>query len=71
MNQQEAEQMMRLALGRLFRIGSRPYQQGDDEQFEMCRRAVMEAAPIAMPGRFPEYEVSYARDYNTGARGDA
>lgn len=30
-----------LAIGRLFRILSRPYQLGDEEQYERCRAVVM------------------------------
>ena len=34
--------LVKCALGRLFRIMSRPYQDGDVEQFEQCRRVVLD-----------------------------
>lgn len=46
MNEQEARTAMHLAIGRLFRIMSRPYQEGDIEQFYMCEKVVMDAAQV-------------------------
>lgn len=39
----ECHQLMRLAMGRIFLLGSRPFQEGDLEQYEAAR-AVMRAA---------------------------
>ena len=32
-----------LAIGRLIRLGSRPFQEGDFAQYEMCRRIILAA----------------------------
>jgi len=37
----EEHQAVTLAIGRLFRILSRPYEPGDEEQYERCRSVVM------------------------------
>lgn len=37
----EERQAVTLAIGRLFRILSRPYEPGDEEQYERCRAVVM------------------------------
>ncbi len=55
-----------LALGRIFGILSRPFQDGDVEEYERCRAIVLDAAePIA-----PLYTPNYARDRLKGAAGD-
>lgn len=46
MDAQEAHTIMPYALGRLFRIMSRPFKEGDIETFEDCRRAIMEAGEV-------------------------
>ena len=40
----ESRAITELALGRIFRLLSRPYQPGDIEQYEKCRKVVMELA---------------------------
>jgi hypothetical protein len=35
---------MQLALGRILRMGSRPYQDGDFAEYERCRAIFMDAA---------------------------
>lgn len=60
---------MQLALGRLFRIMSRPYQPGDIEQYERCRTIIMDAAE-AEGWTFDDHRPTYARDYRKGAQGD-
>lgn len=45
----EAQLLMEMALGRLFRIGSRPFQDGDDAEYEKCRAAAMEAYEVLRP----------------------
>lgn len=42
-NQLEAEQIIRLALGRLFKIGSRQFREGDIEEFEKCKWLILDA----------------------------
>ena len=36
MNIQEGDQAVRLAMGRIFRMGSRPTQPGDMAEYERC-----------------------------------
>ena len=38
--------MVTLAIGRLFRILSRPYEPGDEEQYELCRSVVMKHVKV-------------------------
>ena len=38
-----ARQLARLAFGRILRMGARPAQEGDGEEYERCRAIVMEA----------------------------
>jgi hypothetical protein len=61
----ETTQIVHLAIGRIFRLGSRPFQEGDLEEYERCRAIIMDASdPI------PDYSPNYARDRNKGAAGD-
>lgn len=43
-NKEEAEKAMELAIGRIFRMGSRPTQEGDIEMYEKCRSIIMAAS---------------------------
>ena len=61
------EVTMQLALGRIFRLLSRPYQPGDVSQYEAARAAVLAHSPTPAP----DYTPNYARDWNRGALGDA
>lgn len=57
---------VRLALGRIFRMGSRPTEPGDIEEYERCRRIILdEVDPVA-----PDWTPNYARDRSKGAQGD-
>jgi hypothetical protein len=56
---------VRLALGRIFRLLSRPTQPGDAEQYEECRRVILDV--IEPPD--PAYVHCWARDRNRGASG--
>jgi hypothetical protein len=38
------EKVIELALGRIFRMGARPTQPGDVEEYERCRAIIMEAS---------------------------
>lgn len=42
-NKQQAEQVIRLALGRILSIGSRPFQNGDIEEYDKCKWLIMDA----------------------------
>lgn len=43
MTKQEATKIIELAFGRILRIGARPTQPGDVEEYERCRVLIMEA----------------------------
>ena len=56
-----------LALGRIFRLLSRPEQPGDIAAYERCRVVVLTAID---PPLFVDRAVNYARDREKGAAGD-
>ena len=51
---EEESLVVTLAIGRLFRILSRPHQPGDLEEYERCRAVVM--SHVILP---PEYEPNW------------
>ncbi len=53
-------QQQQLALGRIFRLMSRPFQEGDIEQYEAARAAFLNEAPQPEPP--DQYQVNWARD---------
>jgi hypothetical protein len=57
---------MQLALGRLFRLMSRPSQPGDIEQYERCRAIVIAEADAA-GWTWEDHHPNYARDHGKGA----
>ena len=65
MTPEERAQIVRLALGRVFQLGSRPTQPGDVEQYESCRALVMAASEPRT-----DYVHNYVRDRLKGAQGD-
>lgn len=65
MTKDERDKVVRLALGRLFRLGSRPTRPGDAEEYERCRLLILAAAPAVADAR-----PNYARDRHHGALGD-
>jgi hypothetical protein len=56
---------VQLALGRIFRLMSRPAQDGDVEQYEAARRVVLDHTDNVVA----DYSPNYARDHNRGAAG--
>jgi hypothetical protein len=46
MTNKDLEKTIELALGRIFRLGSRQTQVGDIKQYEVCRDIVMTASEI-------------------------
>lgn len=64
--EQEKHRAVELAMGRIFRLGSRPSQPGDVEQYEEARAVIMSYAPDTLP----DYRPNYARDRHKGASGD-
>lgn len=60
----ELHALERLCLGRLFKLGSRPTQDGDLAQYEDCRRILMlchEARTGIHPMDKPPYETCHVR----------
>ncbi len=54
-----------LALGRIFRMASRPTQDGDIAEYERCRTII-----VNLLGNAEDISPNYARDWNKGAQGD-
>jgi len=52
-----------LALGRILRLGSRPFQEGDIEEYERCRAIIMAESPEPAPDHRP----NHAHDRRKGA----
>jgi hypothetical protein len=66
MTDDERRQLAILAIGRILRIASRPFQEGDLEEYDRCRGIVLDASEhVQAP-----YTPNYARDRNKGAQGD-
>ncbi len=58
--------LVELALGRIFRLGSRPTQPGDLKEYERCRRIIAdELAPVEL-----DYRPTWARDRLKGTGND-
>lgn len=61
----ESRAVSNLAIGRIFRLASRPTQPGDIEEYERCRSLILNLNdPVT------SYEPNYARDRLKGASGD-
>lgn len=69
LSEAEARVAMRLAIGRLFRLGSRPEQPGDEKQYLDCRAVVMEAGEV-LGLNAVDRSPNWARDHAKGAAGD-
>lgn len=62
--------MCQLAIGRVLRICSRPYQEGDEKAYWEARSVLLDCAPIAL-GRVPDdHRPNWVRDRNRGAQGE-
>lgn len=61
---------MGAALGRIFRLASRPTQPGDVQQYEEARRVALVAADQLGISREPEFRNCWQRDRLCGAQGD-
>ena len=55
--------VIELALGRIFRMGSRPSEPGDLAEYERCRALILDVADA--PGD-ADWKPNYARDYGKG-----
>ena len=62
----EERRAVRLALGRILRLGSRPERPGDLEEYERCRAIILNIAGEQPLG----YSHNYVRDRRRGAAGD-
>lgn len=62
-----ASRAAELALGRIFRMGTRPTQPGDVEEYERCRRIILDE--LAPEGVKLDWTPNYVRDRNGGAQG--
>jgi hypothetical protein len=60
---------VKLAIGRLMRILSRPYQPGDDDEYWRCRNIILDASEEA-GFDFTDYAPNWVRDRLKGAQGD-
>ncbi len=65
-SKEERDAIMRLVVGRLARLASRPSQPGDIAQFEACRRVAME---VLGDDYAPDYLPNLARQRGRGAQG--
>ena len=62
-------QIVCLALGRIFRLGSRPTQPGDIEEYERCRTIIMDRVG-ARPDKYPNFARDYPLYVKNGFLGD-
>lgn len=67
--EQQRDQIMSLALGRIFRLGSRPTQPGDIEQYEAARRVFWAAYDDDPFPVSPDHTPNHARQRGEGAQG--
>lgn len=56
-----------MALGRLFSMMARPFQDGDLETYAACRLVVLNSGAFS---NMPDTAPCWARDRNKGAKGD-
>jgi hypothetical protein len=68
MTETERSRAVGLALGRILRLGARPEQPGDIEEYERCRRVILGA--IGTEAAYVDRRTNYARDRLRGAQGD-
>lgn len=65
MSQAEQAATINLAIGRIFRLASRPFQPGDIAEYDRCRGLILDQA--ATPANTAP---NYIRDRLCGAQGD-
>jgi hypothetical protein len=59
---EERTAAVRLAMGRILKLGSRPAQPGDVEEYERCRLVILACSPSPRPDHRPDA----ARDRGRG-----
>lgn len=70
MNREEAQTALRLSIGRLFRMASRPAEPGDAATFHDCRRTALDAAEALGMDTIGPYRPDWVRDRHAGAAGN-
>lgn len=70
MSREEKDALVRLALGHILRISSRPAQRGDVEEYERCRAIVLDLTDSSTHPVTSTWTPNYARDRFRGAAGD-
>jgi len=72
MTRAEANAMCCMAMGRLFRMASRPPEPGDANTYHAVRSVMMECAPIALGHEIDltSHAPNYVRDRHKVAQGD-
>lgn len=63
----DRRKLVELALGRIFLLMSRPFQEGDIEEYHRCRAIILEGVDTTA---IPDYRPNYARHHRAGAQGD-
>ncbi len=63
----ESRQAFELAFGRILRMGARPAQPGDIEEYNRCRAVCFDAVEGVLD-LTPDYAPNYIRDCSKGAR---
>lgn len=67
MSEAEKTAAVQMAIGRIFRMGSRPSQPGDVAEYYRCRNLVMDLLEASESN---DGAPCYVRDRNRGAQGD-
>lgn len=66
---QEQTQTVNLAIGRIFRMASRPEQAGDGAEYQRCRSIILDLLDPT-GNAYPDMRPCWVRDRNKGAQGD-
>jgi len=70
MTRKERDLIIKMALGRIFLLGSRPEQPGDIEQYEKARHALLTAYDEAPFEVERDNRPNWAKERLNGAQGD-
>lgn len=65
MTANEKRALVSLAIGRILRLGSRSYQPGDVEEYERCRKIIIDHSPEP-----EDHSPNWPRDRAKGSAGD-
>ena len=64
MTPDEAQRLARLSMGRILRIMSRPFEDGDTEQYDAAKRAFWSAIDALDKSKPPDTRPNFARSYH-------